>query len=664
MSGYAFLELLKEQEAMARGANLGDKIHHAVYKTIKSNSTVDAVRHNALYHVGVNIPDVLHLTKKDLLAVLSRLIADRVITQIFIFYFEPGQTKIAFRPVFITLPSEERQTIGQLFQEGIVQSARAVESFLDSLPPATPELIWQDLEKDLVTEHNPSPAELPSSIIDPFAEVHGAAFEVAPAPDMIATTLSELQESLAKRGRLLHVLDYGFMPIREREILERVEAAADFLLARVVPKYRMRGNLKAELEQVRMEEATYYLNENVAKTAEFAARRATLIKKTILSDPGRKGVRYPGALACETLLLVEPFSRPRYQELWKAELNSVHMQFKERLKKETNNWEELLLFIDEKDTLGFPKEAWKRITEDRELLHNTWERPDTTVHVFLRKDADAFRVLVEGMDAVPLQDHWKILAMKFLLDRFESHFSSLFHDENFVRSYGRLLRIAYIDYIPWYFRIFIWLGLNWFQDRSFQIAKQRIQSEQHTQAGENQSKAVQVKEEREKEKHAMLARIQEMGAANQVIEALDRFYFNQQWIPSVVEVQGTLKEMELSTFRDTLARDRFQIVKEGRGNPAEDILVYPANHEWRVRSGRLRRAIDRMAQAYPEAMQSDEAKTMHDRMKRLIKFLSRREREIPALDREDPYEKFEKALKSQKQKEAQENPPAREELEV
>ena len=43
MSGYAFLELLKEQEAMARGANLGDKIHHAVYKTIKTSSTVDAI---------------------------------------------------------------------------------------------------------------------------------------------------------------------------------------------------------------------------------------------------------------------------------------------------------------------------------------------------------------------------------------------------------------------------------------------------------------------------------------------------------------------------------------------------------------------------------------------------------------------------------------------
>lgn len=665
MSGYAFLELLKEQEAMARGANLGDKIHHAVYKTIKTNSTVDAVRHNTLYHVGVNIADVLHLTKKDLLAVLARLIADRVITQVFIFYFEPGQTKIGFRPVFITLPPEDRQTMGQLFQEGIVQSAKAVESFLDSLPQAAPDLIWKDLEKDLAMEQNPSAADLPASILDLFAEVHGAAFEVAPAPEMITTTLSELQDTLAKKGRLVHVLDYGFLPLRDREILDRVEGAADFLLARVIPKYRMRSNLKAELEQVRLEEATYYLSENVPRTAEFSARRANLIKKTILADPGRKGVRYPGALACETLILVEPLSRPRYADLWKSELNSVHMQFKERLKKETNNWDELLLFLEEKDTLNFPKEAWKRILEDREILHNTWETPETSIHVFLRKDPEVFRVLVEGMANVPAEDHWKILAMKFLLDRYESHFSSLFHDENFVRSYGRLLRLAYIDYIPWYFRIFIWLGLTWFQDRSFQIAKQRIQSEQHTQSSLNQGKAVQIKEEREREKHNMLARIQEMSSANQIVEALDRFYFAQQWIPSLSDVQGVLKEMENSTFKDTLTRDRFQIVRDGKGSPDQDLLVYPGNHEWRVRSGRLRRAVDRMALAYPEAMQSDEARIMHERMKRLLKFLSRRDREIPALDREDPYERFEKALKTHKDKEpARETVPSSGELEV
>ncbi len=660
---YAFLDLLKEQEALARGANLGDKVHHAIYKAIKTNSSVEAVRHNTLYNVGVNVPEVLHLTKKDLVTVLSRLVSERLITQIFIFIFEPGSPKPTFRPSFISIPPEEKQSTGQLYQETIQQSVRAIESYIESLPPVNADMIWSDLETDLTMEETPQPADVPSSILDIFSGVHAASFDVVPAPEMIQTTLADLQEQLSKKGKLLHVLDYGFMPLRDREVLDRVESAGDFLLSKVIPKYKSRGSLKSELEQIQLEEAAYYLNENVPRTAEFLARRASAIKKTILSDPGRKGgVRYPGALCAETLLLAEPFSRQKYADQWKAEVNSQHNSFKDRLRKESNQWDELIIFLEEKDALAFPKEVWKRITEDRDILHHTWEKQGATLHVFVRKDPEVFRVFVEGMVALPVSEHWKILAMKSLLDRYEGHVSQLFHDEAFVRSYGKLLRIAYIDYIPWYFRIFIWLGLNWFQDRSFQIAKNAISIEQKYLAGANQQKAGELAQARETEKRQMMARIQEMSVTNQIVEALDRFYHTELWIPTVADVQAAIKDLDPASFREALNRDRFQIVRDGKDKPDYDILVYPMNHEWRVRAARLRRALDRIMARYPEAMQSDEAQSMHDRIRRLTKFLSRKEHEIPALDREDPYRKFEKALKSHEQKAAKS--PAAEELEV
>jgi len=661
---YTFLELLKEQEALARGANLNEKVHHAIYKTIKANSSVEAVRNDHLYHLGVNIPDVLHLTKKDIVNVLTRLLSERLIAQIFLFYYDPAQGKPTFVPCFVTLPPEEKQTIGQLFQEGVVLSARALESYLDSLPVVTPEMIWEDLETDLAKELPPTAAELPASIFDLFSDVHAASFDVVPSPDMIQSTLAEIQEYLARRGRLLHVLDYGFMPVRDREILDRMEAAGDFLLSKVIPKYKSRGSLKAEMEQVRLEEAAYYLNDNVPRTGEFLARRAGMIKKTILSDPGRKGgVRYPGALCVETLMLVEPLSRAKYSDQFKAEISTFHNQFKERLKKLTTQWDELLIFLEEKEILSFPKEGWKKVLDDRDLLHHVWERNGSTVHVFLRKDADVFRSLVIGMVNLPLQDHWKILAMKFLLDKYETQFPMLFHDEEFVRNYGKLLRLAYIDYIPWYFRFFIWLGINWFQDRSFQIAKQTISREQKFLSAGNHQRIQEIQQHKEAEKRVMMNRIEEMASANQIAETLDRLYQVDMRIPSISEVQAALPEMEATSFKEAIARGRFQIVKEGKSDrPDEDILVYPMNHEWRVRAARLRRALDRIGARYPAGMQSDEATRIHERMRRLRKFLDRKESEIPSLDKDDPYQRFETALRSREKKEKASAPD--DELEV
>jgi hypothetical protein len=105
-------------------------------------------------------------------------------------------------------------------------------------------------------------------------------------------------------------------------------------------------------------------------------------------------------------------------------------------------------------------------------------------------------------------------------------------------------------------------------------------------------------------------------------------------------------------------------VRDGKDSP-DDILVYPMNHEWRVRAARLRRALDRIMAKYPEGMQSDESRTMHERIRKLTRFLSRKEKEIPALDREDPYRKFEKALKTHEQKAPKTaSSPVAEDLEV
>jgi len=655
---YPFLDLLKEADAIARGANLADKVIHAVYKAVRTLSTPDAVKQNALFTLEVVVPGVVNMTRKDLQTVLNKLISDRLVAQIFRLDFEPGS---APRPVacFITVPPDEKGTIVQLYTETLFSSIRALETYIESLPSPGAEGIWKDFETDFNSERGVPPGDLSSTLVDLFVNIHAGKFGVVPPPELITTTLGELEDALIRKGRVFKIIDYGLMIIREADALTRFEAAADFFQSKVIPKYRSRGNLKKELEAITMEESLYYADDFAVQTAEFIVRKASAVKKTILAEPTRgKGVRYQGALAVETILALESFTRSAYQEKWKSEMSRMHMEFRQKLLRPGRSWKDKVFFIEEKDVASYPPDVWKRIIDDPEILHGVWERLDTTVHVFIQRDPSAFRLLIAGIGSLPPSLHWQILAVKNLLEKHEDEFEELFEDGDFVSSYGKILRTVYIQLIPWFYRIFILLGLNWFQDRAFHIAKQKIGVDQRVRAEKNRVKNEALRTVKETEKKMRLARIKDMESSNRIVEKIDQFLNQESRIPNVGDVKAMLPEIDAAQYQEILKREKFQIIPFGKGDgPDLNLLLYPLNHEWRTKVARLRRTLDRLLVSGESSDPS-----LAEKIKLIQKFISRTEKAVEEGEGEDPYARFEKELKKHEKIEGQEDDE--EELEV
>lgn len=622
----AFLEILRESEGLARGANLTEKLNHAVYKTMVGLTTPAHARRNQLFTLDTPIDEVPDIPRKDLSAVVARLIGDRLVAQIFRLEFDPGQQEPTLVSCFIAHPADENSSPVLIYNETVMASVQALESLLDSRATVTAESVYNDLGADLETEVN-RPLALPAHLVDLFGAVHASKFDMVPAPELVQKTITEIQNELLYRGKIQNLLNYGLMPMRDSEIMLRLDTAIEFLDERILPQYKNRPALKSALDAIAMDESAYHLDDFVPPTPEFALRRAEAVKAAIQSDPGYRGGRYQGGLAIEVVLALAPLAKQKYLERHQREIAQMHTDFRERLINISNDWQDTILFMTIEEVERLPDGVWRELKADPELLYGTWHRRDGQMHVLMRNSPDALRAIVRALSIVTADRAWQALAVRSIIEEHEDDFKGVFQDSDFLVSYGSMLRRVYIGYIPWYLRLLMSMGINWFQDYSFQVAKKAIQGQQGALAVRNRERTDKRKQEKEEERKAELNRIREASAANQIIEQLDAAYFERGQVPVLGEVQDALAEsakMEEATFFEILRKEGFQTVGMGGGRAGardaslrDAILLYPLNHEWRTRAARLRRTLE------PLLNDSNAAPLLVERARRVHRFIGK-----------------------------------------
>ncbi|MCR9144630.1 MAG: hypothetical protein NXI24_20495 [bacterium] len=611
---YSFLEILSESEGLARGANLSEKINHGVYKAIQSMTTVAHARRNQLFTLDTEVPDIINLTRKDLGVVVGRLIGDRLVAQIFRLEFDPVQSEPALVSCYLSDPADEKTNPALIYNETVMASVQALESLLDARPPALADAILEDLEADFETEVN-RPLALPCHLVDLFGAVHASKFDMVPAPELVQKTIADIQAELLYRGKIQELLNYGLMPMRDSEIMLRLDTAIDFLDAKIIPRYKNKGSLKRALEAIAMEESAYHLDDFVPPTPEFAMRRAEAVRAAIQADPAYRGGRFQGGLAIEVILALAPHAKQKYLERHQREIAQAHKDFREKLINISNDWQDTILFLSVDEREKIPPEVVRELEADPELLTGTWHRREGIVYVYIRSSADAIRAIVRALSIVTPDRAWQALAVKHVLEEHEDDFRYLFEDTDFLVSYGSMLRRVYINYIPWYLRLLLSFGITWFQDLSFQVAKKAIQVQQGSLAVRNRQRSEERKIEKDEERQAEMNRIREASAANQIVEQLDAAFFAERGrVPSLGDIQDAVAahaKMEEATFQEMLRKHSFQIAPPAGkdAGPRDAILLYPLNHEWRTRAARLRRVLERITtDENADPLQSERAK--------------------------------------------------------
>jgi len=648
---YAFLETVSESQAIAAGFNLTDKFNHALYRKIQQVSNPGSARRKIFFTAEtMDLDGIGSVARKDLISILKRLSREKLIVQLLRFECQNDSGLLTMLPYFIARPHEKSDS-RQIFVEAISQSADAFIQFMRA-HPITKDLALQDFQYDLASNKDFSKANL-KSILEMETFVNIRLFDIVPDGDLINTTIADIRQELLETARLLEVPGYGLLRMVDVDAIQRFELAADFLIDKVIPRYRSHGNCKRELEKIAIEEATYHLDDFVPVSPEFIARRATEVKKAVQFSTGRSGAeRFPGSLVVETLLSLTNIVKEKYLELTRAENDRVFDDFKKKLVDINSSWEDAILFIDQKKMTRMNPVTWNRLVADPDLLYGIWELPHTSMHVFVRRRSSAFRKLVNGMTDSFRTKEWQVLAMKDLLENYEDYFRELFLDKGFVQTYGILLRRAYIPYMPWYLRILLIFEFKPVLDLAFQAAKKKITQTQAHLKAMNYDRYLEILREREEERFKKKQQIQRLTLSNRIIDCLDNSYFNQKGVPTVGQIRRELHDVSDNDLDDVLRADRFQMISLRRSDKNDErILLYPMDSDWKAKSSQLA-TLFATIEKERAGKEDDEFQIRElDKIRRLHKIVERE----PGTARlssdsapDDPYLRLEKEIRKQK----------------
>lgn len=583
-----FLQLRTETEALARGANLSEKIPYTLFQTIRGFSHTDQIKAGHYYYVGYHLPQLgtLDFRRSELTEVLTELMKEKLITQLFLIKFDPTSHSLKLVPCYMARPEDGRLTTEQLYRELLMQSVESIEQYIKTAPGLDRVHMLSDLQTDVNSPSAPAPEKLPSTIFSPLDVLEPSAFDFVPPSELLEHAEQTISEELIRRKAVLPLVEYGWMPLRAEELIRRFEIAQDFMNQTLVPFYKQNKSLHSEIKSIKEHEEAYYLDSAGKKTAEYGFKKASAFKKHLMSGIDRKN-RVQGSLAIEIILGLHRDVEKAYEDVWKMDTDREYRELRNSIGGPDVPVAERLRFFEEEDLAEITPEVWRTLISGMDFLHATYERNTGTCNVLTKNDVSLFPALVRMLLTLNPDENWKILAFRTLIDKHESALHPLFYDTDFLDLYGQMLRKAYWNRIPWYFRLLLLIGLRGFTDSAFQQAKRRISQEQENLSARNQQNRDAADRQRIIQRKDKLAQAETMEFTRRIIEIVDRSIYEDHSPPRVNEVAAELGNgNRLERFIETQG---FKTVSHGDGR----LLLYPVDFNWRSRSARLRRFLEK-----------------------------------------------------------------------
>lgn len=642
IKSYEFLNLFKESEAALRGSQVTEKIHHSIFKKIQSLSTITSARSGRLYNLNVSIPELkaLNLPKNSYLSALKNLITDNLIVQLCVFDFIKETLEIKIHSCYLSLPLDENISIKNLYNEVIFYSINSIAEYIRSKPLVHKKDLLQDLEYDFKSTQKPPYERLSNVLFDPTYYIVPTIFDINPDPEIIAILKKDIKQELVKQKVLFDVFEYGTMQNREEELLVRYETADEFMRNKIIYKYKTEPNLKMELDAILLEESAYYLEPFTPKITDFSKRIAEVIKKNILSKFNT--VRFPGLLCIEVIRTLADNVSNLLSKQYKDELYQQVNYYTEKLKSFINQNEgDVVLYLTQEDVEQINPKVFEFILNSNEIMNLKWNLRDTVVYVLAYKQEEIFYKIVNMLLKDVNIESWKILALKFLIERYENNFPNLFSNNNFKDAYGKLLRKAYIDYMPWYYKFLIYINFPWFQDHAFRIAKEKINREQQILEELNQARTEERKMQQIQEKKEKLSKATEIAQVVRIIDKIQNCFLEGK-LPTIKNILLELVGWEEKQLMDFLQQQNFVLF------PLKDekVILYPSTFNWKIYATRILQIISQILNSNRNIEENNKIY--------LIKIRSFLETKLKGIQKieieEDPYKKFEETIQKEKKK--------------
>ena len=636
---YIFLEIKTPKEAL--GNSLDNKMNHALYQAILANTTQSGANLRGLFNTSMDVPGVRVHAESDLDSPLKRLLDDELIQMLIYITYDEYDKSLDILPCFIGIPQDRYENLTSIYIKTIDQSVKSIESFISSLP-FNEEDYYHELEANLNQPKPLTAAEYRLSVIEPFAKANKWDKEIKIPANVLETTREELARELSAKKITARFEDDKYFYL-DKNLTKRIDLAGKLIKEKIAPLYQ--DSLGSELATIARAEDKYLEKPFAKPTSDFHFQRADLINKHLLAQ-GKSN--YPGRLALLTVIFLHEYASEQYNNDWERIINDEFRDMKTLITAPGEEWSDIVFYFPEDRVKHINPVVWDKIMSDKDLASTEWQLKNDTSYAVIHKKTTSFRKSIRSMAVSPPPEKWKILAFKQLLEITEPDLPDIFQEGELIKIYGHLLRVAYMNYFPWYYPLLI--HFSFFRDLFFRNAKLKINAEQEYLGQQNSGRQTAHKAASVKKEQASSANERTTEIKNKLNSILDKIYFTEKMIPTVKEIisQSGFPEAEVN---NCIKAARFQVFRLRKEDTQEDsILIYPIDHEWRGRSAKLKNILHEQVEAFKHGGKEKSKEAFP--YNRLYSHLSKKQgASTSAAEKKedtDPYEAFEHEINKTK----------------
>ncbi len=585
---YPFLDLLSENQALAKGVNLGDKNTYSLYHAIKKRSNMTMAKQYALFRLGMPVDGILDIAEETIKKILSQLVYEKLIAEVL--QLEYRYEKLHLITCYLSLNLSDPPVC--LFETVIRTSSENIGTMLKSLPVLSMQEIQKAYMDDLRGKKVTAKTH-PGVLIDPFMIIQSKRFEFEPPQQhMIDASIMEIKKELLKNQEIIEVPQYGFIHIDKENMLNRYMVAEEVIRDELIGIYQNKfESLKGIFSQIFLEEAIHEMDTSSIETTEFLVKFVKAIQD--ISSPKKlkdsSAEKYLGKLSIETILSLMKRIETLLKERHHEKSLKDYQEYREKLFPSDKSIDMPILFVMEEEKNELTKETWNYLMNDTTVGNIQWELPDMSVFVFVRMDVESIFNIVTKMEKGKDILQWHVLSIREIFEKYGVVLNELFEIPEFLLPYGKILQRVYLKYMPWYHIILISLRIHFFIDGAYGKAKRLIRKEQYYYANRNESKRKKEEEANDKRRGAMLKSIEKLYSTNKIISHLDTSYFTRKIPPTVQDSKKFSGIDDLNEFISFIKSENFQIVSPLKKDShlGNSLLLHPMDPSWGVRSQRI-----------------------------------------------------------------------------
>lgn len=637
---HKFLDLLRSEE----NSLTKNRAKSIVLRLIAKNTNIRNAKDGFLFRPELSYTEMNDLEKEEVNSILLELISEKMILVVYSFSFDYETNKLIVLPGFIAQPAEKKQTIYAVYSELVDVSVIAFQNYLKSIKKLSEEgfiTILTTNKNNMQTNPSKNSSPLIFNILEYSKKIN---FLHSPSAEFFLAISMDIIEKLEQRNIGMSIDKNSFLIINNSYLPDYYKWTKNFFEKEILSALKKKADINEQLEKIHLHENLYRLQPfQDSRKADFIRMKA-LVFENYQQYKTSEPVFYQGWLTTFILVRFATTMDSYYSEQRKNELESNIKEIKESLKNLQGHWETLIFFVKESEEFDLVADIKKRLDNDAEIASIEWEFPEGKISAYVFIHGNIFRSLVYGMDKLPKQYYWRILLLKNLIDQVDEKIKIIFEDQEFVKTYGRLIRKAYIEEIPWYLQIFVKLNIPFFIDIAFRIGKEKIVERQKIFRKKNISRRNEKQKLIDLHTNKVKEKISETEIKDKITKAINDTIYLQGKLPTFDRV-AVLTKMERKLLDEWIEKLHFVKFSTKEADSNSTVLLYVLDQSWRVKADKLYRHIEEKM----EHSINEKDKVVLLKIKEFLdKNVTLPE---PPKKEADPYERFARALEEQKSKE-------------